>query len=411
MKTIEVLGMGVGDADLPQSYRKLIEDADVLAGGRRLLDRAAPSGAQQMVIESPLGPLLERIREAAQAGKRVVVLADGDPCFFGIGRLLVTTLGREQVRMHPNVTVLQAAVSRLGRPLQGIAVVSLHGRKDLTPLLCELAFSEAVAVYTDSAYTPRRIAREMLGRRVDTFDMHVFEDLGLESEHVGSYRPEEAAERDFSALNFILLERKRAPDLKINLGMDDECYLHERGQITKKEVRAAGLAALRIHSCHIMWDLGAGSGSVAIEASLLARKGRVFAVEKELQRVEMIRENIRRAGTCHVEAVPGEMPDCLSRLPDPDRIFLGGGIGKDNTVLTEAARRLRPGGRMVLHLVLLGSLHRVLDFFSVAGWFTAVSLVSAARAKDLGQDLRMEALNPVFIVSADKPQGKEGICT
>jgi len=404
MKTVEVLGMGVGSGDLPSSYGEIIQKADVLAGGKRLLDRVIPSSAQRIVIESPLGRVMEQIREAARAGKRVVVLADGDPGFFGIGQILVKTLGREHVRMHPNVTTLQVAASRLGIPWQHIEAVSLHGRQDMSPLFRALAFADRVAVYTDPENSPQLIALEMCRRRVDTFEMHVFENMGLEGERAGRYTPAQAKEAEFSPLNFLLLQRISPSEILPHVGMDDDCYLHERGQITKKEIRAAGLAALRIHPRHVLWDLGAGSGSVAIEASLLARRGRVFAVEKRAERVEQIRENIRRTGCYHVEAVHGEMPDCLFDLPEPDRIFLGGGIGKDNTVLTEAARRLRSGGRMVLHLVLVGSLQRAVDFFSGAGWSTTISLVSVSRGKDLGQDLRLEALNPVFIVSAEKPK-------
>jgi len=404
MKRIEVVGMGVGNGDLLPSYKKLISGAEVLVGGRRLLDRAPSSSARQVVIESPLTPVMERIREAAQAGKRVVVLADGDPGFFGIGRLLGKTFGREHVRIHPNVTVLQAAASRLGMSWQDIKTVSLHGRKDLSPLFRTLAFADRVAVYTDPENTPRRIASAMIQRRVDTFEMHVFENMGLEGEREGRYSLDLAEDTDFSLPNFLLFERIKTPEVTPHVGMDEDQYLHHRGQITKKEIRVAGLAALRIRSCHTVWDLGAGSGSMAVEASLLATEGRVLAVEKRAGRVEHIRENIRRTGCYHVETVHGKMPDCLSSLPEPDRIFMGGGTGKDTRVLEEAVRRLRPGGRIVLHMVLLDSLHRTVDLFSAAGWSLAISLVSVARAKTLGKDLRMEALNPVFIVSADKPE-------
>ena len=406
MKTVEVLGMGVGNGRLCPSYEEILQKADVLAGGKRLLDRAAPFHAQQIVIESPLERVLDQVRGAVQAGKRVVVLADGDPGFFGIGQLLVKGLGREHVRIHPNVTVLQAAAARLGISWQDIKAVSLHGRQDMSPLFRALAFFDRVAIYTDPENTPCRIASAMIRRRVDTFEMHVFENLGLEDERTGRYTLAQTEDTDFSPLNFLLLQRMSHPEILPHVGMDDDCYIHEQGQITKKEIRAAGLAALRIHPRHVLWDLGAGSGSVAIEASLLARRGRVFAVEKRAERVEQIRENIRRTGCYHVEAVHGEMPDCLFDLPEPDRIFMGGGAGKNDKVLMEAARRLRPGGRIVLHLVLVGSLQRAVDFFAGAGWSIAVSLVSAARGKDLGQDLRLEALNPVFIVSAGKPGGE-----
>lgn len=406
MKKVEILGMGVGNADLSPSYRKLMQKADLLAGGKRLLERAAGITAESVVIGSPLAPAVERIKAAAQAGKRVVVLADGDPGFFGIGRRLANALGREHARIHPNVTILQAAAAKLAIPWQTVQVVSLHGRKDLSALFRALAFCDRVGVYTDPENTPGRIASAMVRRRVDTFAMHVFENMGLEGERAGRYSPAEAENTGFAPLNFLLLGRVAPPEVSLHLGMDDDCFLHEGGLITKREIRVAGLGALRMAPGHVLWDLGSGSGSIAIEASLLATEGRVIAVEKRPARVEMIRENIRRTGMFHVETIHGEMPDCLSGLPRPDRIFMGGGLQKGNTILAEAARRLRPGGRIVLHLVLLGSLQRALDFFRAAGWPRTVSHMAVSRAKALGRDLRLEALNPVFILAADKPPAK-----
>ncbi len=404
MKTVEILGMGVGNAPLFPSYEKIIQRADILAGGKQPLDRVMLSDAQRLLISSPLDPVIERIRVAAEEGKKVVVLADGDPGFFGIGRLLTEKLGRNHVRIHPNVTVLQAAASRLGICWQDIKTVSLHGRKDLSSLFCALAFFDRVAVYTDPDNTPGRIGSEMHMRRVDAFRMYVFENIGLENERMTIHIPEQAAYAKFSPLNFLLLERVRPVEVSPRIGMGDDCYLHERGQITKSEVRVAGLAALSISPGHVVWDLGAGSGSVAIEASLLARCGRVIAVEKKQERVDLIHENIRRTGCYHVEVVYGEMPDCLSGLPEPDRIFIGGGTGRNSRIVKESSKRLKPGGKIVMHLVLLDSLYRSLKFFSTEGWPCTVSQIWISRAKELGGDLHMKAFNPVFIVSADKPR-------
>ncbi|RLB37257.1 MAG: precorrin-6Y C5,15-methyltransferase (decarboxylating) subunit CbiT [Deltaproteobacteria bacterium] len=244
----------------------------------------------------------------------------------------------------------------------------------------------------------------MVRRRVDTFEMYVFENMGLKRERIGKYHPEQAAAMDFSPLNFILLERVSLPRVRARLGMDEGQYFHERDQITKKEVRAAGLAALQVGPRHTVWDLGAGSGSVAIEASLLARNGRVLAVEKRARRVEFIRENIRRTGCYHVEVVPGEMPECLASLPEPDRIFIGGGLGRNNLVLAEAARLLKPGGRLVLHIVLLGSLNRACGYLTGVCWPYSISQIMVSRSKELAGDYRMETLNPVYIVTGCKPK-------
>ena len=153
---------------------------------------------------------------------------------------------------------------------------------------------------------------------------------------------------------------------------------------------------------HTVWDLGAGCGSVAIEASLLAHQGAVLAVERNGARVQLIRDNIRRMGAYGVQAVAGEMPQCLASLPDPDRIFMGGGMGEDDRVLEVAARRLKPGGRLVLHLVLMGSLSRARDYLMGLKWPFTVTQVAVSRSRSIAGDQRLAALNPVFIVAADK---------
>jgi len=160
---------------------------------------------------------------------------------------------------------------------------------------------------------------------------------------------EQASEMKFSGLNFVLLKRIKPPEIPLSIGIDDESYVHERGMITKKEIRAVGLAELRIRPSDTVWDLGAGCGSVAIEASYLARDGKVFAVEKNRTRVEYIKENIRRTGAYLVEVVEGKMPHCLE-----------------------------------------------------LGWPFKIIEVNVARSSEVSGNIRLEALNPVFIIRAEK---------
>jgi precorrin-6Y C5,15-methyltransferase (decarboxylating) len=142
-----------------------------------------------------------------------------------------------------------------------------------------------------------------------------------------------------------------------------------------------------------------------MESSLLASEGRVLAVEKDPGRVRLIKENIRRTGAYGVEAIHGEMPGCLGPLPDPDRVFVGGGMARGTTVLEAAAQRLQPGGRMVLNLVLMGSLCRTMGFFHEQKWDVSMTQIQVSRSTTTAGDQRLEALNPVYIVSAQKPGG------
>jgi len=284
-----------------------------------------------------------------------------------------------------------------------VKTVSLHGRKDLWPLLRSLAGCSHVGVLTDRVNHPAAIAVELWRREVHTFRMWVFENLWQEDERIGVYEFDRLEGLSFSALNFLILERTASPKTPLRLGLSDDLYEHDKGLITKQEIRAVGLALLGIEPQHTVWDLGAGCGSVAIEASFLAREGAVYAVERDPSRLQMIRENIRRTGAHLVETVEAEMPACLALLPDPDRIFIGGGLGQGVETLSVALNRLRPGGRMVLHLVLLGSLSRVKRFLEEKGIPYAVAQIQVSRSRSLAGDERLEALNPVYVLSLTKP--------
>jgi precorrin-6Y C5,15-methyltransferase (decarboxylating) len=400
---VDVVGTGLDAAGLPPEAARIVAEADLLIGGERLLAALRDHPARKVPIRAPVDEALEAADRESRAGRRVVVLADGDPGFFGIGRRLVLALGADRVRIHPNVTVLQAAAARLKTPWEDVRTVSLHGRSDLWPLRRALACRRRVGVYTDAEFTPARIAGDLLGCGVVNHRMHVFEDLGGETERVRTYQElEPVAEERFSALTFVLLEPVRPPAVPLAAGLDDDRLDHENGLITKREVRSVGLGLLGIGPGHVVWDLGAGSGAVALEASAAAREGRVYAVERDPERVERIRRNIRRTGAYGVEPVQGEMPGCLQDLPDPDRVFLGGGVRREG-VLEQVAARLQPGGRLVAHAVLLGTLRRALDVLDRAGWNPCVTQVQLSRSRPLSGDLRLEALNPVFVVSAEKP--------
>jgi precorrin-6Y C5,15-methyltransferase (decarboxylating) len=403
MHQVHVVGLGVDHRDITPTALRLIDSAEVLAGGDRLLALFSDHPAVKVLIKSPLKNVIDRINQEMQSHRKVVVLADGDPLFFGIGKRLIDAFGKDTVVIYPNVTTLQVAASKLKIPWHDIQTISLHGRKDIQPLLAALVKNNRVAVFTDPDFSPAKVADELIRRGVDTFNMHVFEGLGTETEKTGRFELKETVKQTFSPLNFIILNRIKQAVIPLSLGLDDDLYLHQRGLITKREIRVAGLSALEIEPHHTLWDLGAGCGSVAIEASLLAYEGIVLAVEKAPERIQLIRQNISRMGAYGVEVIHGEMPECLEFLPDPNRIFIGGGMGKDNSVLEAATERLRPGGKLVLHLVLMGSLARARDYLEDLKWPFSITQLQVSRSKDLAGDHRLEALNPVFIISVKKP--------
>ncbi|MFO7785848.1 MAG: precorrin-6y C5,15-methyltransferase (decarboxylating) subunit CbiE [Thermodesulfobacteriota bacterium] len=400
---IHVVGTGLDPTALPLAAARIVAEAEVLVGGDRLLLALPDHPAGKIPVRAPVSGAVEAADRENRAGKRVVVLADGDPGFFGIGKQFVLTLGADRVLIHPNVSILQAAAARIKTPWEDIRTVSLHGRKDIWPLRRAMARRQRVGVYTDAVFTPARIASDLQACGVEGYRMHVFEDMGTETERVRTFEDlKEAPVEGFSRLAFVILEPTHAPVCKLTASMDDDNLLHKDGLITKQEVRAVGLGLLGIEPGHVVWDLGAGSGAVALEASALAFEGMVFAVERDPVRFEIIRSNIRKTGAYAVEPVQGEMPGCLDGLPDPDRIFLGGGVRREE-VLEAAMSRLLPGGRVLAHVVLLGSLEHAVGVLRRAGWAPAVTHVQVGRSRPLAEDLRLTALNPVFAVSAEKP--------
>ena len=206
-------------------------------------------------------------------------------------------------------------------------------------------------------------------------------------------------------MNFILLRRTGHPEIPLKIGIDDDLYIHQKGLITKKEVRAVGLAMLSIEDHHVVWDLGAGCGSVGIEASLLSRKGMVISVEKDIKRCETIRKNIKKTGAWTVSVVNSTMPEGLDRLPEPDRIFIGGGLKNDIKILEKAASLLKTGGRLVIHTILLKSLNQASSFFEKMSWPYSITEVTASRSQKLAGEFYLRSLNPVFIVTASKING------
>ena len=409
MTQIHVVGVGLDPEDLLPGIAKRIAKAEVLVGGTRLLERFKDHPARKLPIKSPLDEMITRVKEEMLSGKEIVVLADGDPGFFGIGKRLVAAIGKENLRFYPNVCTLQAAAARLKIPWEDIRTISLHGRKDLSPLFRALVGHDRVGVFTDKDSNPGRLAEALRDRGVDTFIMHVFEDLGQKGERIGSFEIQDLEGRSFSPLNFVLLDRKKHPELPLHLGMDENLYIHEKGLITKREIRAAGLSLLEVQASDTVWDLGAGCGSVAIEASLLANEGQVLAVEKNRSRCESIRLNIRRTGAYGVEVIQGQMPGCLEVLADPDRVFMGGGVRRGSGVLEEVVKRLKPGGKLVVHVVLMGSLQHAIEVLIGEGWPLSITQIQVSRSQSLAGDLRLEALNPVYILRATKPKGEESI--
>lgn len=406
MRPVTIIGMGMSPGDLTARHHDLIAAADVLVGGRRHLAHFADLAAEKIEIGKGLSTLLPAIRSAAR-DRRVVVLASGDPLYYGVGAYLVRALGPENVRVYPNVSSVAAAFARIRHPWQDVRVVSLHGRDGAAQLLAAAGEADWVAVFTDPTHTPAQVARLLLQNEVTGFEMCILENMGTAAERISWLGPESAAASAFADPNLVVLKRSpqaaASPPRPLFLGMPDEQFDHQNGLITKAEVRVLALSRLQLRPRDILWDLGAGSGSLAVEAAVFIRSGLIFAVEQNPERIQQIRRNAARFGVSNLSAVQAVLPEGLEPLPDPDRIFIGGGGRNLGAIIRQAASRLKPGGRMVVNTVLLDNIQAAVASMHQLGWEADLVQAQISRSQRMPWSLRMTAHNPVWIVSGAKP--------
>jgi len=421
MIPVQVVGLGMSPADLTSKARQIIEAAQVLVGGKRLLKYFPNHPARKIPLGKDPQKTLKELPSLA-ASQRVVVLASGDPNFYGVGPLVVEALGAERVVLYPNVTAVQAACARLKIAWQDAAVVSLHGRA-WEPLKEALKEGGKLIIYTDPQHPPEAIARFLLARGHGQMRLCVCEDLGQDTERVSWLSAAEAQTREFSPLNLVvawpdstgeegIVSEDEAPASgaqvfpALHLGLPEEALAHQQGLITKVEVRAVVLAKLQLGPGQVLWDVGAGCGSVGLEASLLLGGGRIFAVEQDPQRAAQIKANREKYRVANLEVVLGQAPKCLAGLPTPERVFVGGGGRILAKVLKEVIKRLDSKGRVVLTATLLKSLETARQVLGRAGWQVEVVQLQVSRARPLGDSEYLQALNPVWVVTAMPPGGK-----
>ena len=404
-----LVGMGMGKADLGEKALSWIRHAEVLAGGGRHLDEFPEHGGERIPIDSSLDAFLHRVAQASK-DRRTVVLASGDPLFFGIGRRLVRAVGEDRVLVLPNITSVQAFFSRLAEPWEDVRVFSLHGRSGShagMSWLDELTCCDRMVLFTDPGHTPEWIARELIREGFRDRFLVVAEDLGLPGEKVRRFSLEEHLDGRFSPLNLVGVFREPGspgvqeplPRLPV-FGLPEEIFSHEAGLITKLEIRAVVLALLGLERGLVLWDLGSGSGSVSIEACRIASLGKIFAVERNKARYRDLVENVRRFGCRTVRPVHGSAADVMNRLPDPDRVFIGGSGPDLVEILNQAASRLRPGGRVVQTAVTLDTLEAARSFWQNRSFDMSVLQLQVNRSVPIGSSMRLHALNPVFVVKA-----------
>jgi len=341
---LPVVVVGVSGPELADKAARAVHDADLIVGGERHLRGLAPTGTRRLKIKGDIGAVLDAVED--EPG-RVCVLGSGDPGFFGIVRALAERLGPASLEVHPGPSSVALAFARLGLPWDDAVVVSAHGRS-LEEAAGRAVTSPKVAVLTSPDNPPQAVGRELVRLGARHARVMVCSRLGDRDEAVVEVDLAGLAAGHWDPVSVVVLLDPRVAEPVATApvlawGRGEAAFAHRRGMVTKAEVRAVVLGKLALPPTGVLWDVGAGSASVAVECALLAPELHVVAVERDADDAERARSNAEAHGAV-VEVVHATAPGCLGPLADPDRAFVGGGgLG----VLDAVLARLKPDGRVV----------------------------------------------------------------
>jgi precorrin-6B C5,15-methyltransferase / cobalt-precorrin-6B C5,C15-methyltransferase len=409
----KIVIVGIGDdglAGLTEAARRVVHEAELILGAPATLRLLSGVTAKQVPLDADMPSALRQVREAL-AVKKPVLVSGGDPLFYGIARYLCDRLGKDQFEVVPHVSSMQLAFARVKESWEEAYLTSLAGRP-LEGVIDRIRTAEMVGLFSSEEHPPARVAKALLDHGIDYFRAYVCENLGSPDERVTQAELPELATMEFAPLNVLILVRKpNRPDRASRsgphrlFGNPDDVFAQsqpKRGLITQAEVRSIALAQLDVHPTSIIWDIGAGSGSVAIEAAQLASQGTVYAIEPEPADIALIQANAEAFGVPNVRPVTGRAPECLADLPEPDAIFIGGTGRQVGPVLTAAFERLGEGGRLAVNLVTVDSLAEAYQTLKTLAGRVALWNVSIARGIEQMDRVRFEAVNPTFLLAVTK---------
>jgi precorrin-6Y C5,15-methyltransferase (decarboxylating) len=435
MNKIHVIGIGYRPFDA--KARQIVLNADIILSSTRLME-VFPSYVEydtvkeKVLVINRIDELMDHIRENLE-GKRIVLLASGDPLFFGIGRKVLDEFGPGRVELFPDLSSIQLAFSKVKETWDNAFLMSLHGGPDpekrrrlpyeLEAIPSLLETHPKIAVLTDRENNPAVIASALRAGspaeqragapRPYSLIIHVCERLGYPDEKITSGTPEEIARKTFDGPNVVIIMNRRggAPPplseaenpgtLKPSFGLTEDEITHSRGLITKDEVRAVTIHKLKLPQKGVLWDIGAGSGSVSVEAARLFPGLKVYAIERDREQLANIEENKKKFTAANIAITNGEAPEVLGDLPSPDRVFIGGSGGQLSGIMRRIREKMRRG-IVVINAVTLDTLNEAILLFENNGFEPEVSQVFVSRAKMLGGQRQMSGLNPVFVIRGEK---------
>ena len=406
--------IGVGDDGLEgvtSAARKLIDEAQLLIGTSSALTALGETSAKKFEVAGDLEAVVSELASATE--EKIVVLATGDPLFFGVARFLCERLGKDRFEVVPNVSSMQLAFARVKESWDEAYLCNL-ATQPLDAAIERVRTVEKAGLFTSDDCPPARVAEALINRKIDYFSAYVCENLGSPDERVTTCELADVAQQEFAALNVMILVRKPdVPDRPKEMighrlfGNADEMFLQsqpKRGLLTSAEVRTLALAEMDLGPTSIVWDVGAGSGSVAIEAAQLAHGGMSYAIEMDPDDFQLISENADRFGVKNLVPVFGQAPEAWEKLPDPDAIFVGGTGRHVGAICDQAFRRLKPGGRLVADFSSIENLISVRETLKQLAGDVKLLMINICHGMEQLDQVRFEAMNPRFLAAVIKSE-------
>ena len=409
---IKVVGIGLnGKESLTTNIQIIVKQANLLMGSDRHLSYF-PNYAGDKVIISNFYEDIKTLKQIKSYHQSIVILVSGDPLFFGLGRLLLENFNSDELEFYPYISSIQLGFSRVKIPWHDAKIISGHGRH-LDELMTSLQQGvEKIAILTDQKNNPQAIAQLFLSLKIPlNYDIWVCENLGNTDEKVNCFTPQLLANLtnyQFSALNIVILLRQNDINLTEDelenlpiFGIEDHYFLSFKdrpGLMTKREVRMIILGELGLKSEEVIWDIGAGTGSVSIEIARLCPNSQVYALEKTAMGINLINKNCQRFKVNNITPLQTKAPDQLSTIPNPNRIFIGGSGGNLIDILDTCQEKLVKYGIIIIALATLENLGLCLNWVNKNSWNYQLLNINLSRSLSIANLTRLSPLNPVFLV-------------
>lgn len=424
MSCVYVIGIGFKPLDV-HAADAMRRSSAIFASGRLMevfpFYAVYPEVKDKVIVLNSVDATIEAIRERLDKSSQaeIVLLASGDPMFYGIGSRAVEEFGSERVKIMSDMSSMQNAFARISEAWHNALLVSLHGgpypgrkrklRYAISDIPVLLEKHRKIGILTDKQSSPQAIARHIIKsmpeKKYQQLQVYVFEKLGYPEEKITKADAHQISKMEFSDPNIVLLIRPEQPNAScfaddIKFGLSENEIEHARGLITKDEARAVSLHKLKLPNSGVMYDIGAGSGSVSIEAAGISPGLSIYAIEKNPEHAEICRRNRTAFNSLSIEVVEGEAPDCLESLPMPQRVFIGGSGNRISSIIDHICAKSSP--IFVINAITLETLNEAVAALEKNEYSSEVVSLSVSRTKDVAGKKMMESLNQIFIIKGEK---------